>query len=51
MDAEKICDRATYKKPSEYPEGIRYVIINGRIQVEDGNVMRIPCGKVLRRSK
>jgi N-acyl-D-amino-acid deacylase len=50
MDAEKTCDKATYKNPSEYPEGIRYVIINGVIQVEDGNVLQIPCGKVLRRN-
>ncbi|MHB8062184.1 MAG: N-acyl-D-amino-acid deacylase family protein [Ruminiclostridium sp.] len=51
FDAQKIQDRATYKKPSEYSEGIHYVIINGNIQVKKGEVMRIPCGKLLRHNE
>lgn len=47
FDVEKTCDTATYKDPAQYPEGIEYVIINGKIQVEGGNHKKVPAGRVL----
>ena len=36
FDPIKVADRATYKEPHLYPVGIRYVLVNGEIVVEDG---------------
>ncbi len=36
FDPETIRPRATYRDPCRYPEGIDYVIVNGRIVVERG---------------
>jgi N-acyl-D-aspartate/D-glutamate deacylase len=44
------CRRGTYEEPNLYPEGIKYVVINGEIVVENGqHAGRLP-GKVLRRA-
>lgn len=50
FDPQKIKDRATYKNPYQYPEGIEWVIINGQIAVENGNFTGIKAGKILRKS-
>lgn len=49
FDKDKIIDKNTYENPSIYPIGIKHVIINGKLQVEDGRYNKIPCGKVIRR--
>ncbi|MCK4260182.1 MAG: D-aminoacylase [Halanaerobiales bacterium] len=49
FDDEKISDRGTYENPGQYPEGIDYVIVNGNVQIENGNYNRKSCGKVLRK--
>jgi N-acyl-D-amino-acid deacylase len=36
FDPAKVRSRATYRAPFNYPEGIEYVIVNGRIVVERG---------------
>ena len=36
FDADRVADRATFEKPQQYPEGIRYVIVNGVVAL-DGN--------------
>jgi len=48
FDLKKIRDRATNRFPHEYPEGIEYVIINGKIVVEKGIYTGVLAGKVLR---
>ena len=50
FDPQKIKDRATYKNPYQYPEGIEWVIINGQIAVENGNFTGIKAGRILRKS-
>jgi N-acyl-D-aspartate/D-glutamate deacylase len=50
FDRKKIKDRATYKSPSLYPEGIEYVLVNGQIVVEKGEHSGAFPGRVLRRS-
>jgi len=44
-----IMDRSTYEDPQQRPEGIRYVLVNGEIAVENGEVTGATSGKVLRR--
>ncbi|MDH4272106.1 MAG: D-aminoacylase [Candidatus Aminicenantes bacterium] len=34
FDADRILDKATYTEPEKYPEGIDYVIVNGRVVVD-----------------
>jgi len=60
LDAETIIDRATDRfpyafplknYPHNYPEGIEYVIVNGKIVVQKGRHMGIFPGKVLRHMK
>ncbi|MCX7973570.1 MAG: D-aminoacylase [Candidatus Aminicenantes bacterium] len=36
FDQEKIADRATYIDPEQYPLGIDYVIVNGKIVIDHG---------------
>ena len=47
FDYDKIKDTATYEKPIESPEGIDYVIVNGRITVDHGNHTGVRAGAVL----
>jgi N-acyl-D-amino-acid deacylase len=34
FDARRVADRATFERPREYPVGIEYVVVNGRVVVE-----------------
>lgn len=36
FDAATVIDRATFEKPHQYPEGIRYVLVNGTPVLENG---------------
>jgi N-acyl-D-aspartate/D-glutamate deacylase len=36
FDLEKTHDNSTYDDPEQYPDGIEYVIVNGRVVVENG---------------
>jgi len=49
FDPNKIVDKATFANPHQYPEGIEYVIVNGKIVVEKGEHTKELPGKVLRR--
>ena len=49
FDPEHVIDRATFEDPSQPPEGIRWVIVNGEIAVEEGKITGATSGKVLRR--
>lgn len=45
-----IIDKATFDEPCVYPSGIKYVIVNGCIIVENGVHNKKCCGRVLRRN-
>lgn len=48
FDVDKIKDKATYRNPHQYPEGIPYVLVNGLPVIEGGeHTGRLP-GRVLR---
>ena len=48
FDPDKIIDRATYQNPHQYPLGIHYVMVNGKIAVEEGSIAQEGYGKLLR---
>ncbi len=49
FDAEMISDRATYEDPNQYPAGIKAVLVNGKIVVEDGEHTGALPGEALRK--
>ena len=49
FDFKKIIDKATYVNPHQFPEGIAYVIVNGKITVKNGRHLGTRAGKVLRK--
>jgi len=50
FDPERVIDKATFTEPAVYPEGIRQVVVNGEVVVEEGrHTGRLP-GKVLRKN-
>jgi hypothetical protein len=57
IDMERIRDRATNlwpheypfeNYPHEYPEGVPYVIVNGKIAVEKSRQNKILAGEIIR---
>jgi dihydroorotase/N-acyl-D-amino-acid deacylase len=47
FDPLTVTDRATFEVPHQYPEGILYVIINGKLAVNQGKFQGIKAGEVL----
>ena len=48
FDPKTVIDRATFEEPNQYPVGINYVIVNGRIEVDNGQRTPVNSGRVLR---
>jgi N-acyl-D-aspartate/D-glutamate deacylase len=48
FDPERIGTRSDYQKPDQDPEGIRLVLVNGRIAVRDGALTGVHAGQALR---
>jgi N-acyl-D-aspartate/D-glutamate deacylase len=49
FDPAKVIDRATYKEPFRYPEGIEYVLVNGVPTLDRGSPTGAKPGRALRR--
>jgi N-acyl-D-amino-acid deacylase len=49
FDAQKIIDRATYQQPQQYAVGVRWVIVNGVIELEGEEHQNRSPGVVLQR--
>ncbi len=49
FNPETIADRATYEEPRQYPTGIEYVIVNGKIAAKRGQQTSARAGHLLRR--
>ena len=47
FDFEKLKDNSTYTDPHKYPDGIKYVFVNGKLSVKDKKVIS-KNGKILR---
>ena len=48
FDPQRVLDRATFEMPNQHPEGIKYVVVNGQISVDDGHRTPALAGRVLR---
>src|SRR5712691_72206 len=48
IDPETVRDTATYERPRSLPDGIPYVVVNGRIVVDDGRHTGELAGRTLR---
>ncbi|MHB0886766.1 MAG: N-acyl-D-amino-acid deacylase family protein [Bacillota bacterium] len=49
FDPETVGDTATYADPHQFAVGIKKVIVNGRLTVDDGRHTEVRAGRVLRR--
>lgn len=50
FDPKTVIDRATFEEPNQYPVGINFVIVNGQIEVDNGQRTPASAGRVLRGS-
>ena len=48
FDPAKVIDKATFESPNQYPVGIEYVLVNGKISVAKGQRTSALAGQVLR---
>jgi len=48
FDPDSIIDRATYEKPRQFSTGLNWVLVNGRVVVENGRHTSARPGKVIR---
>ena len=48
FDPKTVIDRATFADPNQYPVGINFVIVNGQIEVDNGQRTPAEAGRVLR---
>jgi len=48
FDPKTVIDRATFEQPHQYPVGINFVIVNGQIEVNNGQRTPALAGRVLR---
>ncbi len=51
FDPATVTDTATYEEPRQHPAGIRYVIVNGRVVVDEGVHTGASAGRVLRAAR
>lgn len=49
FNPNNIIDTATYQNPKQYPKGISYVIVNGKLTVQNGKLLDARSGIVLRK--
>lgn len=49
FDEKTIADRSTYEQPERLAVGVRYVIVNGKIAIENGKYTGVLAGRALRR--
>jgi len=47
FDADRVIDRATFENPHQYPVGIRYVIVNGTLTVDNDRHTGALAGRVI----
>jgi N-acyl-D-aspartate/D-glutamate deacylase len=48
FDPKTVIDRATFEAPNQHPDGIKYVIVNGQLSVDDGKRTPALAGRPLR---
>jgi N-acyl-D-aspartate/D-glutamate deacylase len=48
FDPKTFRDKATFDKPHQYADGVRYLFVNGKLAIDDGKFTNVLAGKVLR---
>jgi N-acyl-D-amino-acid deacylase len=48
FDPAAVIDRATYAEPNQVAKGVKYVLVNGQLEWEDGKMTGATAGRVLR---
>jgi N-acyl-D-amino-acid deacylase len=48
FDPKTYIDRATYDKPHQYATGVRYLLVNGKMAIDEGKYTGALAGRVLR---
>jgi N-acyl-D-amino-acid deacylase len=49
FDPATIADKSTYEKPTLLAVGMKYVLVNGVLTIDDGRYTGVTAGKALRR--
>jgi len=49
FNKDEVNDKATFENPHQYPEGIYYVIVNGGLAVNNGEITGRKFGKILKK--
>ncbi|MGD9345362.1 MAG: D-aminoacylase [Candidatus Aminicenantes bacterium] len=49
FDEKRVIDKATYRNPHQYPEGIETVIVNGQVVIDNGEHSGVLPGKILKK--
>jgi N-acyl-D-amino-acid deacylase len=47
FDAATVADTATFEKPHSYAVGVKYVVVNGRLVIDDGKLTSERPGRIL----
>src|SRR6266540_322852 len=50
FDEKTIADRSTYEDPEVFAEGMKYVIVNGKVAIDGGKYTGAMAGRALRKS-
>jgi N-acyl-D-aspartate/D-glutamate deacylase len=48
FDPRTFRDKATFDKPHQYADGVRYLFVNGKLAIDDGKFTNVLAGKVIR---
>jgi len=51
FDLRKVLDKTSYAELHRYPEGMKYIIVNGKIAVDGNEHTGVLVGKALRRNR
>jgi N-acyl-D-amino-acid deacylase len=49
FDPARVEDKATYAKPHQYAQGFDFVLVNGKVTVDEGKVTNARSGQTLRK--
>jgi N-acyl-D-aspartate/D-glutamate deacylase len=50
FDPNTVADRSTYREPTQLAVGMKYVLVNGAVAVDDGKATGATAGRALRRA-
>jgi len=49
FDPGRVADKATYARPHQYSQGFDFVVVNGKLMVDEGKLTEARSGRPLRR--